>query len=116
MTEAKEVFLKLLEQNPNYVDALVGLAISLTHELVCRRLLPIVIVYFKGEQSNAPRSEISSRQLEINKLFDKAYALEPKNSQVLLNFGVFLVETGLNKKLVCGCVVYRVFIFREMNI
>lgn len=85
MTEAKEIFLKLLERNGNYVDALVGLAISLTHEL--------------GDQSNTSRSDLSSRQLEIHKIFDKAYALEPENPQVLLNFGVFLVETGVNRKL-----------------
>jgi hypothetical protein len=89
----------------DFIDSWIGMSVIFTDFLSIwlssLDFTDIFVFNFKGDNSNVPRTEVSKRQKDIHHLFTRAYEAEPQNPQVLLNFGVFLVETGLNRKLVC---------------
>jgi len=85
MKEAMVIFEDILKANPNNIEAMLGIGISLT--------------YLIGEEEQGNKEAIAKLKDSIQKYFNRAYYLEPQNPQVLLNFGIFYIEQGSNKTL-----------------
>jgi len=81
MKEAIPVFEKLLQNESNNTEAMLGLGISLTHLL--------------GE---ADKKDILNTKELINKYFKQALQNSPENPDILLNFGIYLIEQGNDAK------------------
>jgi len=85
MNEAIKIFEDVLKSSPNNIEAMLGMAISLTHLI--------------GNEEQGNKEAIKKKKDSIQQYFNRAYYLEPQNPQVLLNYGIFYIEHGLNKVL-----------------
>lgn len=105
MTEAMAIFEEILKDNPNEIEALLGVGICLTYLLVCFWLeitLHFILscLHIQNEEEQGNREAIKKKKDSIQKYFNRAYHLEPQNPHVLLNFGIFYIEQGGNRNLV----------------
>jgi len=83
--EAMVIFGDILKYSPNDVEAMLGMGVSLT--------------YLISEEEQGNKEALAKIVDSIQKYFNSAYLLEPQNPHVLLNFGIFLIEQGINKTL-----------------
>jgi len=85
MKEAMSIFEDILKGEPNNIDAMLGIGISLT--------------YLIGEEEQGNKAAITKMKYSIQQYFNRAYYLEPQNPHVLLNYGIFCIEQGVNRHL-----------------